>query len=174
MMSPSTTTTTTKKSVTFDKVTLLEFPMELGDNPCCSRGIPVQLGWKAQAVSIHDIETFDMLRQPKKRSSRKKLIMSIEKRTKIVLNAGYSLNAIAEAALEVEAIRASRRACLKTQGWERMVTMLENTGRVPVDVMKGILSSTGGIIASTTGGLLGSTGRSLRKLKQKTVPARSA
>jgi hypothetical protein len=149
--------------------------MELGDNPCCSTGVPVQLGWNAQAISTHYIQTFDMLRQPKRRTSRKELVMNIEKRTNIVLKAGYSLHEIAAAALEVEAIRDSRRACLKTQGWERMVTMLENTGRVPVDVMKGILSSTGGMIALTrTGGLLRSTGRSLRKLEPKTVPARSA
>jgi hypothetical protein len=147
--------------------------MELGDNPSCSTGVPVQLGWNAQAISTHYIERFDMMRQPKRRTSRKQLVMNIEERTDIVLNAGYSLHAIAAAALEVEAIRASRRACLKNQGWERMGTMLENTGRVPVDVMKGILSSTGGMIASTTGGLLGSTGRSLRKLKPKIVPARS-
>jgi hypothetical protein len=171
MMSPS---TTTRKSVTFDKVTLLEFPMELGDNPCCSSGVPVQLGWNAQAISTHYVQTFDMLRQPKRRTSRKELVMNIEKRANIVLNAGYSLHEIAAAALEVEAIRNSRRASLKTQGWERMVTMLESTGRVPVDVMKVILSSTGGMIALTTGGLLGSTGRSLRNLEPKTVPARSA
>jgi hypothetical protein len=179
-----------QKTVTFDKIVVIEFPMELGDNPACSIGVPVQIGWHAQDATTHNLEVFDVLREQKRRT-RKELKLSSQRRTQILFQLGYSLEDIAVAALEVNDIRESRKECLRLQGWDRLVTVLETTGRVPVDVMKGVLGSTGYIIAttgyivsstggrlvSTTSGILGSTGRTMKKMvqpKKNSPRARSA
>jgi hypothetical protein len=166
----------TEKSVTFGKITVLEFPMELGDNPGCSIGVPVQLGWTPLTSTTCSLELFDILRDERGRRRRKKLVLTNLQRAKIVLNAGYSLEQLAEAALQVNHIRESRRECLKLQGWDRFAAMLQTTGRLPVGVVKGVLG-TGGMLVSRTSDLLESTGRTVKKIvgpKQQVVFARSA
>jgi hypothetical protein len=166
----------TEKSVTFGKITVVEFPMELGDNPGCSIGVPVQLGWTPLTSTTCSLELFDCFRDARGRRRRKKLVLSTQQRAKIVLNAGYSLDQLAEACLEADFIRESRRDCLKVQGWDRFAAMLQTTGRLPVGVVKGVLG-TGGMLVSRTSYLLESTGRTVKKIvgpKQQVVRARSA
>ena len=44
------------KTVTFGKVRIRSYPMILGDNPSCSKGLPVTLDWK----SFGPTEEFDL------------------------------------------------------------------------------------------------------------------
>lgn len=166
----------TEKRVTFGKITVVEFPMELGDNPGCSIGVPVQLGWTPLTSTTRSIELFDRLRDERGRRLRKELVLTNQQRAKIVLHAGYSLEQLAEAVLLVDLIRESRRDSLKLQGWDRFAAMLQTTGRLPVGVVKGVLG-TGGMLVSRTSDLLESTGRTVKKIvgpKQQVVFARSA
>ena len=166
---------TKTKSVSFGTITVTDFPIELGDNPACSKGAPIQMGWTAYESHTHNLEIYDFCRQSE-RKSRRKLIMTFERRNQLLIKAGYTMEEVMDAAMEAAAIQKSRRESLEGQGWERFVTVLESTGKLPRGIMRGVLGTTGEIL-STTGGLIASTGRTVKKIvstKQKVVPARSA
>ena len=96
-----------KKSVSFDKfLTVLEFPMELGDHPSCSVGGPIQLGWFPQDVHTFELDSYDYTDVPKKRGS--ELVIPCNQRSAILLRAGYSVNEIVQAAEEAKDIKLER------------------------------------------------------------------
>jgi hypothetical protein len=140
-----------KQIVEFNRVTLYEFPMVLGDNPACSNGIPVQIDWKPQNISCRNFELFDAKRESVKQGRAMRL--KDRYRAQLLLKSGYTMDRLVKATMEVEEIRESRRESLKQQGWGKFVETLEGTGQLPVYAMKGVLGATGGIVAAT-GGML--------------------
>lgn len=56
------TTNPQNKSVKFDKIIIREYAMTVGDNPSCSGGAPISLGWEYNAdhteVSVDEYEHF--------------------------------------------------------------------------------------------------------------------
>lgn len=143
--------------VGFESVTIIEFPMVLGDNPSCSNGAPVCLGRKVISSSTQNIDVYEYLRKDRRRS-RRRLVLDVPTRSEILVAAGYTIDQIVRATMAVQVIRKSRVESLKSQGWERLTIALETTGKLPKGVMSGVLGTTGQIV-STTGGLLVSTGR---------------
>jgi len=111
------------KSVRFGTITITEFYLELGDNPACSSGAPVQLsGIPVAGKSFtRKFELFDFCRQ-KERRERKKLYITEEKRARMFLKAGYTMDELVEAIVQIDAIKKSRIECLHSQGWERFAT----------------------------------------------------
>jgi len=141
------------KQVTFDEITIREYPMELGENPGCSSGAPVQLGWDHMSSHTRSVDLYEYIRDD--RRDRSSLRLPVQRRAQILLSSGYSLEQIATAALNVAEIKKFRSESLKKQGWERASLLLENTGKLPKGLLNGMASL-------------------LVKPKQKTVQARTA
>lgn len=128
--------------------------MILGDNPACSNGIPVTIDWKPVESTTTDVELYDYLRSTERRHG-KKLIIPVQDRAQIVIQAGYSMEDVADVVLEMDKIRKERADSFATTGFgEKMHIFQQQMTKVP----KGFLK------AMKIGG----------KVKQNTVQARSA
>lgn len=155
-----------QKQVVFaDMIKITEFPMILGDNPACRSGAPVQLDWAPCSTNERNLEMFEYLRQNERRQSRKSLVISTERRGRILLRMGYSIEEIAEAAMEAEEVKEQRQeTLLKEDGWDhQLATIIKTTGKLPGGVVKGVLGTTGGVV-STTGKVIMAGGRVLTKI----------
>mmetsp|Transcript_10800 Transcript_10800/g.30947 ORF Transcript_10800/g.30947 Transcript_10800/m.30947 type:complete len:164 (-) Transcript_10800:305-796(-) len=146
-MSPSNSkSSSSKKSVSFGDITIVTFAMTLGDNPAVSQGVPVALAWESENTSTQSLELYEYFRNdsdshPKRRRG-KRLAISMERRARIILQAGFSLSDIAATAMEIEDIKKSRADSLtKTEGWDRIGLLLKKSGKVPKDILSGVFSA---------------------------------
>jgi len=140
-----------EKQVTFGDLTIHEHALKLGDNPACSCGAPLELEWDALSTSTRNLELYEYMRG--ERRKRSKLAIPVQKRAKLLLESGYSLDDIADATLEVEEVKKQRADSLKGSPMERAGAILEKTGKLP----KGLLTNLSKMV-----------------IKRNTVQARSA
>jgi hypothetical protein len=103
----------TKKQLTFGDVTIYEHPMKLGNHPSCSVGAPVEIGWDCQDTDVQDLDMYEFFRRTERRHGRKALMIPVQERGRILLQAGYTIHEIGEAACEVEKVRKQRAESLK-------------------------------------------------------------
>ena len=125
------------KQVTFGNLTIHEHPLELGDNPACSSGAPLTIGWKAQSSSTRNLDLYEYMRG-ERRHGRKQLVIPVQDRAHLLLSSGYSLATIADATLSVEEVKKQRYESLKGTSLERFGSILEKTGRLPGDLINGV------------------------------------
>ena len=114
----------------------------------------MQLAWQHQSLTEHNFELREYMRGERRRG-RKGLAIPVEKRGKLLLQAGFSLAEIGAAALEVEITKKLRSDTLKYQKWDRANIILETTKSLP----RGVVNGLGSLVI---------------KPKQRTVHARSA
>jgi hypothetical protein len=152
------------KHVSFSELTITEYPMELGDHPSCAHGAPVTIGWEPQGTQTRNLEMYEYTR--KTRRTRKQLHIPVHTRGHLLLRAGYSLQEIGNATMQVQVDRKLRAESLSAHGnWNRVRMMLETTGKLP----KGIAEITGETL-KLGGGFISKITKPVRK----TVQARSA
>jgi hypothetical protein len=84
-----------KKSVRFSHIQIREFERVVSDNPSCTSGPPIGIGWKHGRTHIVDVNSYERIRQIRKKPSR--LILSREEREALLLNWGASFHDIVEA-----------------------------------------------------------------------------
>jgi hypothetical protein len=100
-------------------ITIIEFPMMIGDNPSVSSGAPIQIGWVPQSTITRNLDMYEHFREGKRRHD-EKLIMKVPERLNILLRAGYSLEDIVAAAMTADSIQKRIIENLKKkQGWTR-------------------------------------------------------
>jgi hypothetical protein len=127
--------------VSFGDVEIREYPYVLGDNPACSSGAPLTIGWKPQEAYTLDVEVYDYTRKCERKKKAPKV--SVQKRAQILLSSGYSLEQIGAAVMLVDEIKKMRADSLKsTDLGDRTKMLLETTGRLP----KGILTGMAGLL----------------------------
>jgi hypothetical protein len=112
----------------FSEVTIYEFHISMGNNPAVREGCPVALGSKCIHKEIVDIDTYEMVREGKRRKS-KNLYLPVEDRAAMLLSRGYSLDKIVKTVMEVEEIKKSRTESLKINGWQRMNIAIDAAGK---------------------------------------------
>jgi hypothetical protein len=138
------------KSVSFGDVQVREFPMILGDNPACSSGAPVTIDWDHVdefTLTVNDATSA--------RGGRSIKTISVTKRATMLMGSGYSIGDIATAVVLIEKIKRNRfESSNSTNLGDRVHVLLENTGKLPMGLMKGVLK--------------------LTNMKQNSVQARSA
>lgn len=117
-----------EKRVDFRDIEILEFPYILGDNPAVSAGAPIALGHDLEGKITLELDTYENCR--KKRRSKKKLIIPVHTRAQILLSKGYSLEAIATAALEADEINRGRMTSASQKNWDKVNEVSERFGRV--------------------------------------------
>jgi hypothetical protein len=92
-----------RRRVSFGEVKVLEFPIELGDNPFVSKGAPLTIGWEILETTRYELESFEQSRMTDQRRSGKALRIPNKERTQILLNQGYT-----EEEIELSRLRCSR------------------------------------------------------------------
>lgn len=126
------------KRVRFSEITIREYPMELGDHPSCSHGAPVQIGWEPQSVSKRDLDLYEFVRGETR--NRKELAIPVQRRAQLLFAAGYTLEQIGDATMEVLTTKKLRRKTKMNQGWDRANLLLETTGKLPRDIVNSFAS----------------------------------
>lgn len=115
------------KNVSFSEITIQEYPIELGDHPSCSSGAPIQIGWEPQAVFKRNLDLYEYMREGERRHGRKQLSIPVKRRSKLLIESGYSLDEIVDATLKVETAKELRAETLK----------LDTNGKLPKDILTG-------------------------------------
>ena len=94
------------KTVTFGKVRIRSYPMILGDNPSCSRGLPVTLDWNSIGKSEEfDLNTYmDSDDSPRRPVAR----LSSNIRQALLLRLGVSQRDATKISEEIDEIKRSR------------------------------------------------------------------
>jgi hypothetical protein len=113
----------------FNKVTIFEFPISIGDNPAAREGCPVALSQHCVFRETLDIDEYEKMREGYRRKSSKNLYLPVEDRAAMLLSRGYSLDKIVRRVLEMEEIKKSRSESLKMNGWDRLNIAIDNAGK---------------------------------------------
>jgi hypothetical protein len=131
-----------KVSFTGD-VTILEFPFILGDNPSCSKGAPLTIGWRPIKKTTRSLDMLEMSRAHTRRP-RKALAMSEDRRETILKNAGYEKSEIRRAVDDAQTTRRQRRETIEELGVDKLADALESNagGILPKGIMKNVLAGT--------------------------------
>uniref|UniRef100_A0A7R9W5E3 Uncharacterized protein n=1 Tax=Pseudictyota dubia TaxID=2749911 RepID=A0A7R9W5E3_9STRA len=96
-----------RRQVTFDSVTIREYPMTIGDHPNCSYGPPVTLSWDYDEYESIDVEKFESHR-PQRRNLRG-MMMNFYRRKNILLHwAGHSQDELDAATASADRIKRQR------------------------------------------------------------------
>lgn len=82
--------------------------MELGNNPACTIGAPVELSWTFDEESTHDIDVYECERRPRRKINH--LILNYYRRQDILRKAGYSEQELKKAERAVNKARRQRFA----------------------------------------------------------------
>jgi hypothetical protein len=111
----------------------------LGDNPAVTSGAPITIDWIPQGEVSFSVDTYEQFKPARRR--RRKLLISVSSRAILLLAAGYSIDDIADASINAQQIKFSRReSMLPTQrSWDRVSLLMENTN----DALSGMMQNTG-------------------------------
>mmetsp|Transcript_258 Transcript_258/g.382 ORF Transcript_258/g.382 Transcript_258/m.382 type:complete len:111 (-) Transcript_258:191-523(-) len=74
-----------KRSVRFSVCEIREYQLIVSDNPCCKRGLPIGIGWDHSKEKVYDVDTFESLRVPVRRSTLKGLHLKAAERRRRLL-----------------------------------------------------------------------------------------
>lgn len=124
----------------------MEFPIVLGENPAVSSGAPIELGWKLVKVYTRELQLYEYLRSDLRTRGRKSLTIPVSDRTQLLLESGYSLEDIGAAIKRAEEVQRQRSDSMKdadTTG-DRLLSLLETTGKIPLYMVRGVLKLGGG------------------------------
>jgi len=84
-----------KKTIKFSNIQIREYERVVADNPSCTSGPPVGIGWKYGRTHIVDVNSYEEIRPSRRTTSR--LILAREEREALLLNWGASFHDIVEA-----------------------------------------------------------------------------
>lgn len=96
-----------KKSVRFGSINIRKYNRILGDNPACSNGCPVQLGWDSFPQPIVPIDEYETNRLPR-RTRRHLQLTAITRRNSLHYHFGYTHTEIEQGAEEIKKIKKQR------------------------------------------------------------------
>lgn len=106
------------KEVTFGDITIREYPIILGDHPSCI-GVPITIDWDYYGETTRNFELHEYHRSQRRvpsSGSKKHLFIPVQKRSQMLLDAGYTQQQIIGRALEVAEIKRLRaESAMKAQ-----------------------------------------------------------
>jgi hypothetical protein len=123
------------KEVTFGDITVREYPIILGDHPSCT-GVPITIGWDyGDTETTRNFELYEYHKSQRGVSSsksKKRLFIPVQKRSQMLLEAGYTQEQIITRALEVAEIKRLRaETAMKAQNEQ------QGFGRISKNFMTG-------------------------------------
>ncbi len=95
--------------VSFSSVQIRRYPMILADNPACTCGPPLSLGWEYELLPEMSMTEFESFRLRSRRLHINHLILSHYKRVEILQRTGYSANEIKAVEKEMAKVRRQRQ-----------------------------------------------------------------
>ena len=98
----------------------------------------MQIGWEPQSVSKRDLDLYEFVRGETR--NRKELAIPVQRRAQLLFAAGYTLEQIGDATMEVLTTKKLRRKTKMNQGWDRANLLLETTGKLPRDIVNSFAS----------------------------------
>merc|ERR1712194_691985 len=101
-----------KKKVTFGDLTISEYPIILGDNPACT-GCPITMDWEPMRTYTRNLELHEYTKTQQRRN-RRKLVIPIQRRSQMLLDAGYTEEQIIIRALQVAETKNEREETIKS------------------------------------------------------------
>lgn len=133
-----------RRSVSFSTVCIREYERILGDNPSCSCGPSIGIGWnyddEDEILTVNEWESWrETEREPER------LVLSREEREELLLSLGYNQKVIAQAVREIVKVKNKRRQTITNLGASGVEELLETSVRKVKKLRKGkgILSSLG-------------------------------
>jgi hypothetical protein len=103
------------RNVSFTNLSIREYNVELGDNPSCSCGVPISLGWdyeEQEALPLDSVEDPDTTAMGSYSSRRRRktheLILSYNDRRRLLKSAGYSKAELQECLQTVQKVKHER------------------------------------------------------------------
>ena len=118
-------------SVRFDRVIVREYERTVGDNPSCTSGPPIAIGWSYSPTTVFDLDRYEEIKSPLRRD-RRDLFLSASERTSILKDHWQ---------ISSSELREARREATFIQ-YCREKTILSRRGRrSPTDEVKGRASS---------------------------------
>ena len=100
---------------------------KIGDNPSCE-GAPLCISNECQKSHVLDVNEFEASRKHCRRH-RKELVISASKRSRLLMQLGYSMEQIATAALETQKARMERIESLENKKWDKFNSIAESAKR---------------------------------------------
>ena len=94
------------KRVTFGEVTVVEFPIIIGDNPSTLTGVPVALGNKEVGRAVYDLDIYES--SHKRPRTREELRLCPQIRFQMALQGGSTLHEIEAKYIDMVKIQRSR------------------------------------------------------------------
>lgn len=116
--------------VQFSTVDIREYEMEIGDNPSCSRGPAITLGWKVTKCELYrSVDAFDCKRANTRKDKAHRLIMSRQERELMLLENGFSRFEIADSVRKIIRTKNQRRQTVNNLPIARFEEAIESAGR---------------------------------------------
>lgn len=113
-------------SLRFDKVVVRKYTRILNDNPACTKGPSIGLGWEFDQEDF-DIEDYEMERGRLRRTH--ELMLNRAQREKLVRDLGYTERDIAAAVRGANKVKSQRRQTINNLGATQMEEAVENAVR---------------------------------------------
>ena len=97
------------RNVSFSSISIREYDISIGDNPSCSSGNPISLGWNVSTDTKDiDVDEFEQERELQRSNSSKDLRLSRDDRRNMLSDAGYSMSELVKQHREVLASKDDR------------------------------------------------------------------
>ncbi|CAB9499836.1 expressed unknown protein [Seminavis robusta] len=114
--------------IQFSVVEIREFERVVGDNPSCSSGVPVSIGWNHGKTFKMDLEDFEKARPP--RRSQMDLVLTRGERHRLLVEWGASGQDVIEAIRMIIRVKNQRRQTVNNLGsYDKVEEVFENIGR---------------------------------------------
>ena len=97
-----------KRNVSFSSLKIREYDVALGDNPCCSHGPPISLGWDFQDRNDIHLEEYEQKRNPR-RSPHELLLSNNIRHCLLRKEAGHTKSDLVKAMREVKKVQRQRK-----------------------------------------------------------------
>uniref|UniRef100_A0A7S2PEV4 Uncharacterized protein n=1 Tax=Leptocylindrus danicus TaxID=163516 RepID=A0A7S2PEV4_9STRA len=116
--------------VQFSTVDIREYEMEIGDNPSCSKGPAVTLGWKVTKCELYrSVDAFESKRAFTRKDKAHRLVMSRQDREAMLLENGFSRFEIADSVRKIIRTKNQRRQTVNNLPIARFEEAIESAGR---------------------------------------------
>lgn len=87
-----------RTSVHFEFVEIREYSITIGDNPYCSRGVPISLNWDYSEGRVVPIDLFESANKRRRRKNARRMLLDPIQRRDLLWRCGHDLDDIEEAA----------------------------------------------------------------------------
>lgn len=96
-------------SIVFDRLEIREYPIQVGDNPSVSGGVPLTIGWEydKDATAVLNVEEYEENRPP--RRSMQDMAVPKKLRNKMLIESGHSRSEVTQAVRTTIRDKNSRR-----------------------------------------------------------------